>query len=156
MARTATPAARIRKVKVKAREIVEPQEPTPHDRAVFSEIAGHPFTLGMVVGLINGALAYKRDQYISLDVLGALAIPTVFAEGYLHWRSLAGLSDEERQKKRSVLYLSALTGAGLVAGAALFTRWNPSQRALLESAKATPPSAPSDVTGGGRPREVLV
>lgn len=99
----------------------------------IAEIAAHPFALGATIGLINGALAYKRDQYIGQDTVLAILIPTLAAEAYLAYRN--------PPKERSVFDLAVSTAAGGFVGLLPFVRWNPARRAWIESGDAPEPRA---------------
>ena len=104
---------------------------------ILTDIAGHPFTLGLAVGVINGYMAQRRKQSIEQDTALAILLPTLAAEAYLAYKN--------PPDDRSVTDLAASTGAGLFVGLAPFIRWDPNKRALLENPEVPAPATLADL-----------
>ncbi len=107
-------------------------------RSVLATVASHPFSLGLIVGAVNGLISGRRGQAIEKDTAVAILVPTLVAEAYLAYKN--------PPPGRSVADLAATTGAGLFVGLAPFIRWDGSKRGLLEN-KGVPAPSLSELYG---------
>lgn len=103
----------------------KPLGDTPSTLQALQAAAQHPIVFGVGAGLANGLLATVRRKQVSTAANLVTASVVGISEGML---------SPDPKKAIPIAVLSAL---GTTAGMALFTRWKPTQRALIE-AKSVP------------------
>jgi hypothetical protein len=94
---------------------------------VFEKVVRHPLTFGTGAGVANGLLATARGKPMSIAANLVTSAVIGISEGMLS------------EQRDGAIQLALLSALGASAGMALFTRWNPTKRALVESSAVPTP-----------------